>query len=207
MLRILGKTTSINVRKVLWTCVELDLPYEQEDWGAGFQATTDPRFLALNPNAQVPVIQDGDFTLWESNTIIRYLAAAYGGGDLYPAQARARARIDQWMDWQATDLNRSWSYAFLSLVRNLPSHRNAEAVAASCADWSRHMAILDAQLATTGAHVAGDSFSLADIPIGLSVNRWYETPLEHAALPHVSAYYERLSERPGFRLHGRNGVA
>jgi glutathione S-transferase len=206
MLRILGKVSSINVRKVLWTCAELDIPFQQEDWGAGFQSTTDPRFLALNPNAMVPVIQDGDFTLWESNSIIRYLAAAYGGDALYPSTAKARARVDQWIDWQATDLNRSWSYAFVSLVRRSPAHQDAQALAAGCADWSRHMAILDAQLAATGAYVAGEAFSLADIPIGLSVNRWFETPLGHPHLPHVRAYYARLGERGGYRLYGKNGT-
>lgn len=206
MLRILGKATSINVRKVLWTCVELDIPFTQEDWGTGFQSTQQPDFLALNPNAMVPVIQDGDFTLWESNTILRYLANSRGADALYPRDAKARARVDQWMDWQATDLNRSWSYAFVSLVRQAPSHQNAGSLADSCADWSRHMALLDAQLAATGAHVAGAAFSLADIPIGLSVNRWFETPLLRPDLPHVSAYYERLSKRPGFLRHGRNGT-
>ena len=206
MLRILGKASSINVRKVLWTCAELAIPFKQENWGAGFQSTAQADFLALNPNAMVPVIQDGDFTLWESNTIIRYLAASHGGESLYPSDARARARVDQWMDWQASDLNRAWSFAFLSLVRRSPDHQNAQALAAGCADWSRHMAILDGQLAATGAYMAGPAFSLADIPIGLSVNRWFETPLAHPHLPNVSAYYERLSARPGFLLHGRNGT-
>jgi glutathione S-transferase len=114
MLKILGKASSINVRKVLWTCAELRLPFEREDWGAGFRPTSDPGFLALNPNAMVPVIQDGDFVLWESNSIIRYLASQYGGLPLYPIEPRLRAGVDQWMDWQATDLNRSWSYAFMA---------------------------------------------------------------------------------------------
>lgn len=206
MLRILGKATSINVRKVLWTCAEIDLPFKREDWGSGFKSTNTPEFLAMNPNAMVPVIQDGDFTLWESNTIIRYLVTRYGKASLYPTEARARAIIDQWIDWQASDLNRSWSYAFMSLVRHSPSHQDFHALAAGRADWSRHMQILERQLASTGAYVAGDTFSLADIPIGLSVNRWFETPLDHPHLPAVNAYYERLSERPGFRLHGRNGT-
>lgn len=88
----------------------------------------------------------------------------------------------------------------------MPSHQESQALAAGCADWSRHMAILDARLAATGAYVAGAAFTLADIPIGLSVNRWFETPLDHAHLPHVSAYYALLNDRPGFRLHGRNGM-
>lgn len=123
MLRILGKASSINVRKVLWTCTELGLPYQREDWGSGFQATDTPEFLALNPNAMVPVIVDGDFVLWESNSILRYLVNAHGGAHLYPAAPRARAAVDQWLDWQATDLNDAWRYPFMSLVRHSPRTR------------------------------------------------------------------------------------
>ncbi|MCG2606922.1 MAG: glutathione S-transferase N-terminal domain-containing protein, partial [Achromobacter sp.] len=156
MLNILGKASSINVRKVLWTCVELDLPFTREDWGAGFRPTADAAFLALNPNAMVPVLRDGDFVLWESNSIIRYLANQYGGdavNPLYPANARLRARVDQWMDWQATDLNRSWSYAFLALARQSPAHRDAAAIEASSRDWAHFMGILEQRLRDTGAYV------------------------------------------------------
>lgn len=207
MLKILGKASSINVRKVLWTCAELDLPFEREDWGSGFQPTGDPAFLALNPNAMVPVIQDGDFVLWESNSIIRYLAAQYGGQRLYPVAPRLRARVDQWMDWQATDLNRAWSYAFMALVRESPAHRDRAAIEASCREWARYMAILDQRLEQAGGYVAGPAFSLADIPVGLSVNRWFSTPFEKPRLPAVAAYYDRLAERAGYQLYGRNGTA
>ncbi|MHC0507362.1 glutathione S-transferase family protein [Achromobacter aegrifaciens] len=207
MLKILGKASSINVRKVLWACAELDLPFEREDWGSGFQSTSEPAFLALNPNAMVPVIQDGDFVLWESNSIIRYLAAQYDGLDLYPAEPRLRARVDQWMDWQATDLNRSWSYAFMALVRESPAHRFRAAIEASCREWASFMAILDRRLEQAGGYVAGPAFSLADIPVGLSVNRWFSTPFDKPRLPAVAAYYDRLAERAGYRLYGRNGTA
>jgi len=206
MLRILGKASSINVRKVLWTCAELQIPFEREDWGSGFKPTDTPEFLALNPCAMVPVIQDGDFTLWESNTIIRYLAGNYGGADLYPTEPRSRARVDQWIDWQASELNRSWSYAFMSLVRQSPDHQDSAALANGIEQWSKTMSILNQQLQKTGAYVSGEQFSLADIPIGLSVNRWFETPLAHPDYPAVSAYYQRLSQREGFRLYGRNGT-
>lgn len=206
MLRILGKASSINVRKVLWTCAELQLPFDREDWGSGFQATHTPEFLALNPCAMVPVIQDGDFTLWESNTIIRYLVANYPGADLYPSEPRARARVDQWIDWQASELNRSWSYAFTSLVRRSPDYQDSAALARGIEQWSKNMDILNRQLEKTGAYVSGERFSLADIPIGLSVNRWFETPLGHPDYPAVRTYYERLSQREGFRLYGRNGT-
>ena len=206
MLRILGKASSINVRKVLWTCAELQIPFEREDWGSGFKSTDTPEFLALNPCAMVPVLQDGDFTLWESNTIIRYLAGNYGGADLYPTEPRSRARVDQWIDWQASELNRSWSYAFMSLVRKSADYQDRVALANGIEQWSQTMGILDQQLQKTGAYVSGEQFSLADIPVGLSVNRWFETPLAHPDYPAVRAYYERLSQREGFRLYGRNGT-
>ncbi|WP_438280926.1 glutathione S-transferase family protein [Pseudomonas alabamensis] len=206
MLHLLGKASSINVRKVLWTCAELQIPFERHDWGSGFRDTTTPDFTALNPNAKVPVINDDGFVLWESNTIIRYLANRASAVHLYPTEAKARARVDQWMDWQATDFNTAWSYAFMSLVRQSAAHQDPNALAWGCREWTRHMAILDRQLDATGAYVSGSTFSLADIPIGLSVNRWFETPLDHPDFPAVGAYYQRLSERPGFRLHGRNGT-
>ena len=206
MLQILGKTTSINVRKVLWTCKELQLPFEQEDWGSGFRSTDTEEFLALNPNGTVPVIKDGDFVLWESNSIIRYLACRYGGAQLYPTDPQARARIDQWIDWQASELNRSWSYAFLALVRKSPIHQDDEAIEVSFTNWARQIGILDRQLESTGAFIAGHNFSLADIPIGLSLNRWFSTPLAHPHLPAVSDYFERLADRPGFLAHCRNGM-
>ncbi|MFM0370024.1 glutathione S-transferase family protein [Paraburkholderia aspalathi] len=206
MLQILGKASSINVRKVLWTCAELGLPFEREDWGSGFKATDVPEFVALNPNAMVPVIKDGEFVLWESNSIIRYLAGRYDGEFLYPSDPCERARCDQWIDWQASELNRAWSYAFLALVRHSPAHQDRQQIDLSCANWARHIAIVDRQLGTTGAFIAGAAFSLADIPIALSINRWLETPLQHADFPALTAYMERLATRPGYLEYCRNGT-
>ncbi|BAK76250.1 glutathione S-transferase domain protein [Pseudogulbenkiania sp. NH8B] len=206
MLKILGKSSSINVRKVLWLCEELGLPYAQKQYGSGFQATDTPEFMALNPNAMVPVLIDDDFVLWESNTICRYLAGREQRFDLLPGTPRERALVEKWMDWQATELNNSWRYAFMALVRRSPAHADPEAIEAGVAGWNRHMAMVEAQLSRTGAYIAGASFTLADIVIGLSTHRWYMTPMPRPALPAVAAYYERLSERPGYRLHGRNGT-
>ena len=206
MLKILGKASSINVRKVLWLCDELGIPFRREDWGDGFRSTHEAEFLALNPNAMVPVIQEGDFVMWESNAIIRYLANAHGGEWLYPQQPRDRAPVDQWIDWQATELNTSWRYAFMALVRNSPAHQDPRLIAAACKGWSFTMGILNQQLEKTGHFVAGKAFTLADIPLGLSVNRWYETPMEHPDLPAVRAYYERLTERRAYVTWGRNGT-
>lgn len=206
MLQILGKTTSINVRKVLWTCVEVDLPHALQPFGAGCQPTDTPQFQALNPNAMVPVIRDGEFVLWESNTICRYLASAAGARALLPESPRGRAIVEQWMDWQAGELNNAWRYAFMALVRRSPAHNDAEAIAASVVNWNRHMAMLDARLSHTGAFVAGADFTLADVVLGVSLNRWLMTPMTRPALPALVAYQARLLERPGYRLHGANGV-
>ncbi|HMJ10716.1 MAG TPA: glutathione S-transferase [Polyangiaceae bacterium] len=206
MLRILGKPSSINVRKVLWTCTELALDYELEEWGSGFRDTHDPAYLALNPNALVPVLVEGEFVLWESNTICRYLVAKAGRHDLLPAAPAGRARVEQWMDWQATNLNTAWRFAFMSLVRKSAAYADPERVEASIHDWNRHMAIVDQRLASTGAFMAGDTFTLADVVIGLSTHRWFSTPMSRPALPLVETYYARLSERAGFVRHGRNGI-
>ena len=201
MLQVLGRASSINVRKVLWTCDELGLPFTREDWGIGFQSTQAPAFLARNPNALVPVIDDEGFVLWESNTICRYLAAKHGRADLLPADAAGRARVEQWMDWQAGELNNAWRYAFMALVRQSPAHTDKPAIESSRHNWSRHMQILDTQLDKTGAYVAGSAFTLADVVLGLSVHRWLMTPMVRPELPAVAAYTERLRQRAGFQQH------
>jgi glutathione S-transferase len=206
MLQILGKPTSINVRKVLWLCEELELPYELQQWGSGHRSADTPEFRALNPNAMVPVIRDGAFVLWESNTICRYLAATQGGTELLPAAPAERAMVEQWMDWQAGELNNSWRYAFMARVRQSPVHTDPASIAAGIHSWNRHMTLLDGQLRQTGAFATGARFTLADIVLGLSTHRWFMTPMERPALPAVAAYYERLSQRPAFMAHGRNGV-
>lgn len=206
MLKLLGRASSINVRKVLWTCDELGLQPDHVEWGAGGLSLQSPDFLALNPNGLVPVIDDEGFVLWESNTICRYLAAREGCTDLLPQVPAARARVEQWMDWQATELNTAWRHAFMGLVRRSPAHADAAGIAASAAQWNRHMAMLDTALQRSGAFVAGDRFTLADIVLGLATHRWYATPIERPPLAAVAAYYERLSQRPGFMRHGRNGL-
>lgn len=207
MLKVLGKSSSINVRKVLWCCAELELEYQHEQYGSGFESTTAPAFTAMNPSAMVPVIIDGDFILWESNTICRYLAARQQRHDLLPHAPKERALVEKWMDWQSTELNNSWRYAFMALVRKSATHRDSAAIDASVAEWSRHMQIVEDQLARTGGFIAGDSFTVADIVIGLSINRYLLTPIERPVFPAVAAYCERLSVRPGYRVHCANGIA
>lgn len=202
MLKILGRVSSINVRKVLWTCAEIGLPFEREDWGIGFRPTSEPAFTALNPNALIPVAIDGDFVLWESNTICRWLASEQRRTDLLPAEPRARALVERWMDWQATELNNAWRYAFMARVRRSPAFREESAVAASAAEWNRLMGLLDAQLERSGAYAAGADFTLADVLLGLSVQRWRSTPIERPALPALAHYFERIAARPAWHAAG-----
>ncbi len=190
-LRILGRTSSINVRKVLWTCAELDLQFEHVE--------SDPQLLARNPNALVPVIRDGDFVMWESNAICRYLAGRQPRGTLLPEDPGQRGLVDQWMDWQATELNDAWRYSFLALVRRSPEHTDTASIEASIASWNRHIAMLDDHLRHGGQFMTGEFFTLADVVLGLSVHRWLLTPIERPRLESVLGYYQRLSVRPAFR--------
>jgi glutathione S-transferase len=200
-LKLLGKTPSINVRKVLWLAHELRLALDHDpDPGA---------VTALNPNALVPVLiesdgeSDGggrDFVLWESNTICRYLCGREHAFDLLPAEPRARARVEQWVDWQATDLNTAWRHVFMARVRRHPAFPDDAGAEASAAEWNRLMTILDGQLARSGGHVAGSAFTLADIVLGLSAHRWRRTPMQRPPLPHVASWLDRLTDRPAFRL-------
>jgi glutathione S-transferase len=154
----------------------------------------------------VPVLRDGDFVLWESNSICRYLAAR-GREDLLPARRRPAARVEQWMDWQASDLNSAWRHVFMARVRQHPDYPDDARAEASLAQWNRLMGVLDAQLAATDGYVAGNTFTLADIVLGLSTQRWRSTPGHKPVLAHLAAWFERLRQQPGFAEHVDNGVA
>jgi len=205
MLRIYGYPSSINVRKVLWACEEIGLDFEREDWGGPGRPTSDPAFRALNPVGMVPVVDDDGVIVWESNVIVRYLAASRGRFDLAPQEPARRARVESWMDWQGSDLNNSWRVAFQGLVRGNPDFQDRAAIARSAAEFSKLIAIIDAQLAETDAYICGDAFTVADIAIGLSICRWLATPIERPRLDRVARYYERLCTRSGFRRYGRDG--
>lgn len=209
MLKIHGHPNSINVRKVLWLCAELDIAYEREDWGGSgqFRSLDEPAFRALTPVGMIPVIQDGGTVVWESNTILRYLASKAGRDDLLPRDPAGRAKIESWMDWQVSDFNNSWRACFQGLVRRNPAF-GSDAIVASLQQFNAMVGLVEIQLAKTGGHIVGAEFTLADIPIGLSVHRWYSVPMEDVrpSYPHVAVYYDRLNERPGYRTYGRNGM-
>jgi glutathione S-transferase len=203
--KIYGYAASINVRKVLWACEELGLAFERENWGGGSRSTFEPAFRALNPVGMVPVIDDAGTIVWESNVIVRYLAARHGRTDLLPTDPPKRAHVEQWMDWQASDFNNSWRVPFQALVRKNPDFQDAKAIEKSSQLFASMVGIVDAQLGRTGAYIVGEHFTVADIAIGLSIHRWFSTPISRPPFVHVDRYYERLLEHSGFRRYGRDG--
>lgn len=196
MLKVLGRVTSINVRKILWALDEMGAPYEREDWGKPLRDPNVPQFLKLNPNAQVPVIIDDGFVLWESPAILRYLAAKAGSG-LWPADARERALVDQWVSWQSTELNPAWSYVVQARLRGNPPNPDPARIEASIAAWIKSMRILEEHFAgAADGFVVNGRFSLADIVLALSTHRWMSTPFEKPTFPAVEAHYRKMQSRP-----------
>ena len=207
MLRILGRANSFNVRKVLWLCDEMGLAFEREDYGRGFRPTTTPEFLKLNPVGQVPCVIDEGFVMRESHAILRYLAAKHGTTTLYPTDLRRRQQIEAWMDWIAYDVTHSMRGAFLGGQQKEPPWNNAWFVAQGRKDLTGQMKLVNDHLTASGPYVLGADFTLADIPLGLVVNRWFSlADLERPDYAAVARYYELLTARPAYRAHGRNGL-
>jgi glutathione S-transferase len=200
MLRIWGRRNSINVQKVLWCCAELGLPFERIDAGMAFGLVGTPEYRALNPNSRIPTIEDDGYVLWESNTIVRYLAAKHGLDSLCPSDLAARFDAERWMDWQLTTLDQPVLTVFLALVRTVAEKRDPAALERAKVEAEQALAILDAHLAQR-RFVGGETFTMGDIPVGASIYRWLAMDLQRADHPHVQRWYERLTERPGFREH------
>lgn len=194
MLTIWGRLNSHNVKKVVWFADEIGLPFVRHDVGGHFGM--DDAYLAKNPNALIPTIEDGDLILWESNAILRYLAARHGSPALWPADPVARARADRWMDWQFAfaDAQRD---AFLALVRHKPEERDMAALARSAEQSGKAMRILDDALATQ-RWLSGDAFGVADVPMGVYAHTFFTLDMERPDVPHVRAWYDRLRERPAY---------
>jgi len=200
MLTIWGRATSSNVQKVLWCCDELGLGYERIEAGREFGRVGDAAYQAMNPNALVPTLVDGDLVVWESNTILRYLCNRYGGEHLYPADPAARSRVDRWLDWQLSTMAPAIGPVFWALVRPPEGGSDPKVVAALAERLAQVWTLLDRQLAER-PYVAGAALSLADLALGNSIRRWYSFAAARPELPHVAAWYRRLGERPGFRTH------
>ncbi|WPB56436.1 glutathione S-transferase [Xylophilus sp. GOD-11R] len=199
MLRVWGRISSINVRKVVWTLQELELAVQRTDAGGQFGLVREADYLARNPNGLVPLLEDGEVLLWESNVIVRYLCARYAPGRLYPEGLAARFDAERWMDWQQTSLNPAGRGAFFQLIRTAPELRDESVVAASVASMEPLLDLLDRHLAGR-AYLSGDSFSMADIPVACDVHRWGALPFASSAVagrPNLDRWFRGLAERAG----------
>jgi glutathione S-transferase len=192
-----GRKTSSNVQKAMWALEELGKPFEQIELGLNFGGLDTPDYLAMNPNALVPTLRDGDLILWESHAIIRYLASTYGEGSLWPVDPKARARCDQWTDWTAMRFQPAWIGVFMLAERMKPTHRDPAALAKAVAAANACFQIMDAQLAKT-PYLAGDHLTYADIAAGVALYRWFAMDIERTDVPAVEAWRERLMQRPAF---------
>jgi glutathione S-transferase len=198
MLRIWGRLSSINVRKVVLAAQMLGIPFERVDAGMAFGIVQTPEYKARNPNALVPMIEDDGFALWESNVIVRYLGARHAAGTFYPEDLRERFDAERWMDWQQTTLNPAGRDAFVQLIRIPAEQRNEALVQASIAATEPLLAMLDAHLARR-AFMAGDRLTMADVPIACEMHRWWGLPLPRSDHPHLARWYAGLCDSPAAR--------
>jgi glutathione S-transferase len=198
MLKVWGRNTSSNVQKVMWAIGELALENERFDIGGNFGKNREPAYLRMNPNGLVPTLQDGDFILWESNAIIRYLARMHGGGKLEGATPQITGLANQWMDWQLSVVGPALTPAFWGLIRTPEDKRDLAAIAASQSKTTEAMKILDAQLGKT-SYVAGNEFTTGDIPVGVMTYRFWQLVPERPELPNLQRWYKSLQQRDAFR--------
>ncbi len=209
-IRLWGRISSLNVRKVVWAAQELELDFQRTDAGAAYGVTTTAEYQSKNPNGLVPLLEIGDFTLWESNTIVRYLCARYGAEFMfYPEELEPRFDAERWMDWQQTTFNRAGGPAFLQLVRTAAEARDADVIQQSVSATEPLLALLDAHL-QQHAYMGGESFGMADIPLGCEMHRWWGmrtaqfdaygvTRQELQAFPNVQRWFGQLQQRPASR--------
>ena len=200
MLRLWGRLSSINVRKVVWTAQELGITVQRTDAGGQFGLVREADYLQRNPNGLVPLMEDDETStvLWESNPIVRYLCARHSPGDLYPEALRERFVAEQWMDWQQTTLNPAGRDAFVQWIRTPSAQRDGGLIAASVAATEPLMDLLDAHLARQ-PFMAGERFTMADIPVACEIHRWWGLPQDRVARPHLERWYHTVSIRPGAR--------
>ena len=198
-LTIWGRANSVNVQKVLWCLAELDLAYDRIDAGMAFGKNDQPEYLRMNPNGRVPTLVDGDYVLWESNSIMRYLNLAYGKGSaIYPPSPQARAAVDRWLDWTLSTLQPVDRPVFWSLVRTPVEKRDMVAIQkdvdAEAVVWR-----IPERLLSTRRYIEGDQFTIADIAIGAFARRWFGVEgVRKPTLPHLERWFAEISKRPGF---------
>ena len=205
MIKVWGRLTASNVQKVMWCVDELGVAHEHIHIPFG-RAKEDPAYLAINPNGRVPTIEEDGFILWESNSCVRYIAARFGAGSLWPTDPRVRADAERWMDWQLTTLSEPTDTIFIGLVVKQPEQRDMAAIAAATKRLNELWAIVDKVLATR-KFVAGDDLTIGDIPMGIAAHRWFTIPVERDRHPNVEGWYGRLIDRPAFKKNVMNPAA
>jgi glutathione S-transferase len=198
MLTVWGRTSSVNVQKVMWAVRELGLEHERIDAGGAFGKLDTPEYGAMNPNRKIPTLQDGEVVVWESNACVRYLAARYGAGSLWPEDPARRALSDVWMDWQQTTIQPDMNPIFWNLVRIPEPQRDMAAVKAAAQRIGPSWQILDRHLADR-RFVAGDTLTMGDIPVGCHWWRYANLPVEKPSLPNLDRWGKELHERDGYR--------
>ncbi len=198
MIEVLGRRNSMNVQKVMWTLGELDIAYQRQDVGGSFGYPDD--YPQLNPNGVVPTIKDGSLTLWESNGCVRYLARTYGEGVLWPKAAAALALADQWMEWQRSEVANAFFQVFLNMIRLPPEQAKPEQIPRGVSGLQQWYQVLDRHL-QEHRFVAGDEFSMGDIPLGSMTYRYMTLDIERAPLAHVQRWYDALCERAAYQQH------
>jgi glutathione S-transferase len=200
MLKIWGRNNSINVQKVMWAVGELGRPHERIDVGGAFGGLDGAEYRALNANGRIPTIEDDGIVVWESNACVRYLAARYGAGGLWPEDPVARACADMWMDWQQTTLLTDMTTVFWGLVRTPEAERDQPAIEAAAGRLGGLWRRLENHLAGR-RFVAGEHFTMGDIPVGAACYRYYQLAIERPKLAAIEAWYGRLQERAPYRTH------
>lgn len=198
MLKIWGRANSTNVKKVLWMIEELDLVYQRIDAGGAFGVVDDPSFRAMNPNGLVPVLEDGDVVLWESNTIVRYLASRYGDEGAEQVGAVAQAQAEKWMDWATSSFALPFRDLFWGMVRTPEDKRDMAKINAALETVGKLLAIPDAALAKQ-PYLSGDNLGVGDIPLGCFAYAWFEMPIERPNLPNLEAWYASLKGRDAYQ--------
>ena len=199
-IHVLGRTSSVNVQKVMWCAAELGLEVDRHDYGGAFGGNDTADYLAKNPNGKIPVLIDGDHVMWESNAIVRYLVDQYDDGAWQPVTAQARGIASQWMDWALGELQAPMTVIFWTLIRTAPEDRDPDALAAAITEGGRLLVMLDNHLANR-KFVAGETPSCGDIPIGCFVNRWFQMDIDRPDLKNLARWYDSLCQRPAYKEH------
>jgi glutathione S-transferase len=199
-MKIWGRSNSINVMKVLWTADECGIAYDRMDVGGPFGGNDQAWYLKLNPNGVVPTIDDGGRIIWESNSAVRYLAAKYASGTLWPVDPGQRSEADRWMDWQIGTISEAMRVVFWGLIRTPPEKRDMAAIKKAAEDAGRLFGRLDAHLADR-PYVAGGHFTMGDVPVGCFVYRYFALDIERPELKNLRAWHDRLATRPAYAKH------